>query len=203
LLKKDDRESGSVSQKLNTQGKLTTYLYLPDLPQMHEESVFKGMLAHEIAHAEKLHSLKILMLYQIRKQIRDEYYNRLFSVNLDKQKTYQEYDKQNKEIYRSMKQKEDLFDKSISKYCRSQEAEADRLPAACKNINVACNLENLFKLFTEENLTSRSKNHPTLEKRSAWAQRIFKLREAEERFEVGKKQAKLNSVMFDWYNLFS
>lgn len=82
---------------------------------------------------------------------------------------------------------------AIAKYSRSQEAEADRLPAAYDHIDVAQNLEILYKeLLKNENLfawayrkiddlaTVFSNDHPSHEKRLAWATRIRRMREIEE-----------------------
>lgn len=69
---------------------------------------------------------------------------------------------------------------TINKFIRTQEAEADRLPAACDQLCVARNVE----AWMEDSLkilgTYTKYTHPTPEKRLAWATRIRRLREIEE-----------------------
>ncbi len=78
---------------------------------------------------------------------------------------------------------------AYTKFCRYQEAEADRLPAAIRNTSVAWDMELHFRNFpgVEEFALQKGHylipdiEHPSSSKRIAWATKIRRLREAEER----------------------
>lgn len=95
----------------------------------------------------------------------------------------------NKSIHQSIKENgttQSFFKNARLRYFRSQEAEADRVPAACGSCDDARSLIEFFhelsnKGFMDLDKTTKSiALYPSDYKRYAWAQRIYRLKVAEE-----------------------
>ncbi|MFA6066372.1 MAG: M48 family metalloprotease [Candidatus Babeliaceae bacterium] len=179
-----------------------------------------GTLLHELKHAEQSHLYYEIALAQ-ELQKKAEFYkkNRVQAYDDCQQgniirKILNIKDKNAEQIYIQTAQRESWYEQKVKnlkrspsylKFSRSQEAEADRIPAACGTCEDARAITSMtidiFKTTPARNAHKQS-THPSPVTRIEWAMRIKGVKEAEEALRINEPERKINMYFSRTTNQF-